>query len=91
MKIGVAAMTLQTAQDFTKAGFARYTASIVEAFVQMKDTEHEFHMVFLPTLQEPEHWRKASHVIIHRTWNRYNKWDRCARLTVQGIERAVKA
>lgn len=75
-------MTLQTAQDFTKAGVARYTASIVEAFVQMRDTPHEFHLFLLPTLVEPEHWRKAPHIRIHRTWKRYNKWN----LILGGIE-----
>jgi glycosyltransferase involved in cell wall biosynthesis len=75
MKIAVAAMTLQTAQDFTKAGVARYTASIVEAFVGMADRGHEFHLFLLPTLEEPEHWRTAPHVRIHRTWKRYNKWN----------------
>lgn len=75
MRIAVAAMTLQTAQDFTKAGVARYTASIVEALVGMADARHEFHLFLLPTLDEPEHWRKAPHVRIHRTWKRYNKWN----------------
>lgn len=75
-------MTLQTAQDFTKAGVARYTASIVEAFVQMRDTPHEFHLFLLPTLVEPEHWRNAPHIRIHRTWKRYNKWN----LILGGIE-----
>jgi glycosyltransferase involved in cell wall biosynthesis len=73
---------VQTAQDFTKAGVARYTASIVEAFVQMKDSSHEFHLFLLPTLEEPEHWRTAPHVRIHRTWKRYNKWN----LVMGGLE-----
>lgn len=75
MRIAVAAMTLQTAQDFTKAGVARYTASIVEAFVGMADSGHEFHLFLLPTLDVPEHWLEARHVRIHRTWKRYNKWN----------------
>lgn len=68
-------MTLQTASDFTKAGVARYTAAIVDAFVRKPDQRHEYHLFLLPTLEPPEAWLKAPNVRIHRTWRRYSKWN----------------
>lgn len=75
MKIGVIAHSIETADDYRKAGIARYTTAIIDAFARMAGDD-EFHLYMMPDAPVPDLWLNAKHVRIHRIWRRYNRWMR---------------
>lgn len=73
MKLAVIAHSIETADDYRKAGIARYTTAIIDAFADMDDGD-EFHLYMMPDAPVPGAWSSAKHFRIHRIWRRYNKW-----------------
>ncbi|HRI43863.1 MAG TPA: glycosyltransferase family 1 protein [Fimbriimonadaceae bacterium] len=73
MKLAVIAHSIETADDYRKAGIARYTTAIIDAFADMPGKD-EFHLYMMPDAPIPDKWRDAAHFRIHRIWRRYNKW-----------------
>lgn len=73
MKLAVIAHSIETADDYRKAGIARYTTAIIDAFAEMP-VQDEFHLYMMPDAPVPDRWREAKSVTIHRIWRRYNKW-----------------
>lgn len=73
MNLAVIAHSIETADDYRKAGIARYTTAIIDAFAELPD-EGEFHLYMMPDAPIPGKWREAAHFRIHRIWRRYNKW-----------------
>ncbi len=74
MRIGVAAMTLETANDFRTAGVARYTTGLVNALAALPDPGHEFVIYANQKLEVPALWRDAPHFTMRTMWPRYNRW-----------------
>ncbi|MBX7136071.1 MAG: glycosyltransferase family 4 protein [Fimbriimonadaceae bacterium] len=72
MKLGVIAHSIETAEDYRKAGIARYTTAIIDAFCDL--AADEFHVFMMPDAPVPEKWSRAKNVVIHRIWRRYQKW-----------------
>jgi glycosyltransferase involved in cell wall biosynthesis len=73
VKLAVIAHSIETADDYRKAGIARYTTAIIDAFADMPGGD-EFHLYMMPDAPVPDRWREAAHFRIHRIWRRYNKW-----------------
>lgn len=74
MRIGVAAMTLETAADFRTAGVARYTKCLIDALAEMPDAGHEIVVYASKLLDIPRLWTDAPHFTVRRMWPLYNKW-----------------
>lgn len=73
MKLAILAHSIETADDYRKAGIARYTTAILDAFADLGG-EDEFHLYMMPDAPVPDKWRFAPNFRIHRIWRRYNKW-----------------
>lgn len=67
-------MVLESAQDFRRAGVARYAFELIDAFVR-NPRGHEFHLFLMPTFDPPASWRSCPSVRIHLCWERYNRWN----------------
>ncbi len=74
MRIGLQAFALQTADDFRKAGVARYTVRMVRAFLETAP-QHEYVIFVRPTLEAPAEWTRFPNVKVVRTWPKTRSWN----------------
>jgi glycosyltransferase involved in cell wall biosynthesis len=75
LRIGIAALGLETANDLRSAGIARYGAGLVDALAEGLASEHEFHIYVMPGLELPENWTSRPNLFFHRMWRRYTRWN----------------
>lgn len=73
MRIGIQAIALQGADDFRRAGIARYAYCIIDELLRIGD-EHEFRIFVSPDFDPPKEWTSRPNVKIHRRWKRQRLW-----------------
>lgn len=74
MRIGIQALALQGANDFRKAGVARYAYCVIDEMLRM-GKDHEFRIFLTPEFDPPAHWSSLPNVRIHRRWNKQRLWS----------------
>jgi len=75
LRIGIAVLGLESANDFRSAGIARYGAALIDALAAGAAKNHEFHVYVMPGLAVPDSWKACPNIAVHRMWKRYTKWN----------------
>lgn len=75
LRIGIAVLGLESANDLRSAGIARYGAGLIEALAGGLAPQHEFHIYVMPGLDLPDYWTSRQNLFFHRMWRRYTRWN----------------